>query len=59
MATIEARITKVEHDLASGWYSISTDHSSVKKLTTKMEQKAAEAAASNRPIRRLASATRK
>lgn len=45
MATIEARITKVEHDVATGWYSILTDHGSVKKLTTKMEPKAREAAA--------------
>lgn len=44
MAEIEARITKVEHDVGTGWYSILTDHGTVKKLTTKMEQKAQEAA---------------
>jgi hypothetical protein len=44
MATIEARITRVEHDVTTGWYTISTDHATVKKLTTKMEQKAQEAA---------------
>ena len=44
MATIEARITKVEHDVGTGWYTILTDHESVKRLTTKMEQKAREAA---------------
>jgi hypothetical protein len=45
MATIEARITKVEHDVGTGWFTIATDHGTVKKLTTKMEQKAREAAA--------------
>lgn len=45
MATIQARITKVEHDVGTGWYSILTDDDSVKKLTTKMEQKAKQAAA--------------
>jgi len=45
MATIEARITKVEHDVGTGWYSILTDHEQVKKLQTKMEAKAKEAAA--------------
>jgi hypothetical protein len=45
MATIEARITKVEHDVGTGWYTITTDHASVKRLTTKMEPKAREAAA--------------
>ena len=42
MATVKARITKVEHDVGTGWYTISTDHESVKRLTTKMEQKAKE-----------------
>lgn len=45
MATVEARITKVEHDVGTGWYSIYTDSDSVKKLTTKMDAKATEAAA--------------
>src|SRR5215471_12283675 len=44
MATIEARITKVEHDVGTGWYSILTDHGEVKKLQTKMIAKAEEAA---------------
>lgn len=44
MATIEARITKVEHDVGTGWFTILTDHETVKKLTTKMEPKAKEAA---------------
>lgn len=45
MATIEARITKVEHDVGTGWYTIHTDSEQVRKLTTKMDQKATEAAA--------------
>ena len=45
MATIEARITKVEHDVGTGWYTITTDHGSVKRLQTKMDPKAREAAA--------------
>lgn len=44
MATIEARITKVEHDVGTGWYTIHTDSEQVRKLTTKMDQKAQEAA---------------
>lgn len=45
MATIQAKILKVEHDVGTGWYTILTDDDSVKKMTTKMEQKAREAAA--------------
>lgn len=45
MATVEARITKVEKDESSGWYRISTDDGEVKRLDTKIAEKAKEAAA--------------
>ena len=44
MATIEARITRVEHDPTSGWYTIHLDNPDIAKVTTKLEQKAREAA---------------
>jgi len=44
MPSIEARITKVEQDAGTGWYRISTDDERVKRLDTKIEEKANEAA---------------
>jgi hypothetical protein len=44
MPSIEARITKVEQDAGTGWYRISTDDERVKRLDTKIEEKAQEAA---------------
>lgn len=45
MPTIQAHITAVQRDEATGWYRITTDHSDVKRLDTKIEQKARQAAA--------------
>jgi hypothetical protein len=44
MALIEAHITKVEKEVGSEWGAIHTDHGTVKKLTTKMQDKLSEAA---------------
>lgn len=44
MPTIEAHITKVEHDVDTGWYRILTDDDQVKRLDTKIAEKAKEAA---------------
>ena len=44
MALIEAHITKVEKEIGSEWGTIYTDHGTVKKLTTKIAEKLAEAA---------------
>lgn len=45
MATIEATITKVAHETGTEWYAIETDHSTIKKLSTKVKRAAEEAAA--------------
>ena len=45
MATIEAKITKVEQDLGSEWFRISTDHDEIGRLDTKDENRAREAVA--------------
>jgi hypothetical protein len=45
MATIEATITKITQEIGSEWIEVQTDHPTVKKLTTKKEQVAREAAA--------------
>jgi len=48
MATIEARITGVQKDEGTGWFRIGTDHDKVKRLDTKIEDKAKEALALKR-----------
>jgi hypothetical protein len=48
MAVVEAQITKVEKDETTGWYTIHTDDSVVKKLGTKQESPAKAAAALRR-----------
>jgi hypothetical protein len=45
VATIEAKITKIEQDLGSEWYRISTDHSEIGRLDTKDPVRAREAVA--------------
>jgi len=42
--TIRATVEKVEHDIGTGWYRISTDHASVKRLDTKKTELAEQAA---------------
>jgi len=44
MPSIEARIVSVEHDTTTDWYRIGTDHERVKRLDTKVREKAQEAA---------------
>src|SRR5215467_328925 len=44
MATVEARITKVEQDENTGWYRITTDDEHIRRLDTKVAEKAHEAA---------------
>jgi hypothetical protein len=48
MASLEANITKVEKDESTGWYTIRTDDDEIKKLATKQEKPAKEAAALRR-----------
>jgi hypothetical protein len=48
MAVLEANITKVEKDESTGWYTIRTDDSEIKRLATKQEKPAREAAALRR-----------
>ena len=48
MATVEAHITRVQKDEATGWYSIETDSAEVKKLTTQKDEPAKAAAALRR-----------
>jgi hypothetical protein len=45
VATFEAKITKIEQDLGSEWYRISTDHPEIGRLDTKDEARAREAVA--------------
>lgn len=45
MAVIEAHVTKVEQEIGSDWFAVSTDHDQVKKLTTKKREVAEGAAA--------------
>src|SRR5215471_6072352 len=44
MPTIEAHITAVQKDESTGWYRITTDHGEIKRLDTKLEPKARQAA---------------
>lgn len=44
MASVEARITGVEQDASTGWYRITTDDERVRRLDTKVAEKAREAA---------------
>lgn len=44
MPTVEARITGVEQDASTGWYRITTDDESIRRLDTKVAEKAREAA---------------
>ena len=44
MPTVAARVMKVEHDIGTGWYRITTDHAEIKRLDTKIREKAEEAA---------------
>jgi hypothetical protein len=48
VAVIEAHITKVEKDEGTGWYTVHLDHNEIKKLTTRQEGPAKEAAALRR-----------
>jgi hypothetical protein len=45
VATIEAKITKIEQELGSEWFRISTDHSEIGRLDTKDPVRAREAVA--------------
>jgi len=45
VATFEAKITKIEQDLGSEWYRISTDHPEIGRLDTKDPVRAREAVA--------------
>jgi len=44
MPMLRAKVTKVEHDLGTGWYRITTDHGDVKRLDTKKQELAEQAA---------------
>jgi hypothetical protein len=44
MATTRGKITGVEQNVETGWFTILTDSGEAKKMQTKMEQKAREAA---------------
>lgn len=48
MAQVTARIVGVEQNVETGWFTILTDDGQVKKLQTKMDQKAREAASFKR-----------
>lgn len=45
MATIEARVTRVEQEVGNDWIRVHTDHPQVKRLDTKDEKRAEQAVA--------------